>query len=455
MVGRAAWWGRARQIVPAPLALVLLGSAALQGVVLWRAHQGAGLGVLTSDSRDYISLAHALVDDRRYLIYPGGAPAFFRSPGYPAFLALVWLATPDSPWYGLVAQAVVAVVGLLILYHVAVRFIGGTRLPLLVTVVVAIDPIRVMAAGRVLSETLFTTLLFGFILSCTRLAGSPHPARRLMVAGTLLTAATFVRPTTYYLPLVVVLLLVVGAWRWGWGWRKGLIAVGAFLLPAVVLCGSWQVRNQQQIHSSSLAGVQDFNLYFFWAAPAVAVDQGRPAEAVRQEFKHHVGTISNRAAQEHRVPARYPTVGSWYDDLGARGSTLLRHHPGGAATVAWRGAKRLMTETPDDVVDRYWAWTRPGAVRYVQRTWPYVLLCGAALGLWPVVRRGARERFTGVLVVGTMLYLVASSSGYGADSRFRVPVTPLLVLVTAAGAAAAGSALSGWRSTLAPRRSSP
>lgn len=454
MVGRAAWRGRGRQAVPAPLALVLIGAAALQGVVLWRSHDGSNLAVLTTDSRDYISLAHALAQDHRFLIYPGGAPAFLRPPGYPAFLALVWLVTPDSPWYALVAQAAAAVAGLVILYHVAVRLVGGTRLPLLVTVVVAMDPVRVMAAGRVLSETLFTTLLLGFVLLCTRLARSPRSGWRLMGAGTLLTAATFVRPTTYYLPMAVVLGLMVAAWRWGWGWRKGLIAVGAFLLPAVALCGAWQVRNQQRIHSSAFAGVQDFNLYFFWAAPALAADQGRPAEAVRQEFKHYVGTISNRAAQEHRVPARYSTVGSWYDNIGTRARTVLRHHPGGAATVAWRGAKRLMTETPDDVMDRYWDWTRPAIVRDVQRALPYVLLCGAALGLWPVVRRGARDRFAGVLVVGTVVYLVVTSSGYGADSRFRVPVTPLLALMTAAFAAAT-STLTGWRSKRARRRSSP
>ncbi len=441
MVGGAVWRTRIRQAVPAPLAVVLVGAAAVQGVVLWRAHQGSDLAVLTKDSHDYVRLAQALVEDHRYLIDPGSVPAFFRSPGYPAFLALVWLFTPDSPWYALVVQAAVAVVGLLILYHLAVRLVGGSWLPLLVTAVVALDPVRIMAAGRVLSETLFTTLLLGFLLLCTRLADAPHPARRLLGAGTLLTAATFVRPTTYYLPVLVAIGLLAGGRRWRWGWRKGGLAIGAFLLPAVLLCGAWQVRNQQQVHTSSFAGVQDFNLYFVWAAPAFAADQGRPAEAVRQEFKHDVGTISNRAGQEHRVPARYPTVGSWYDDLATRAGTVLRHHPHGAAVVAWRGGKRLLTETPDNVVDGYWGWTRPDLVRDLQRTWPYLLLYGAALGLWPVLRRGARDRFAGFLVVTTTIYLVATSAGYGADSRFRVPVTPLLAVVTAAGVAAALTAV--------------
>ncbi len=434
------WWGdrrtSLRNALPVPLVVVLLAAGVLQGLVLWRAHHAAGVDVLTNDSHDYIRLARALVADNRYLIYPGGPPAVLRSPGYPLFLALVWAVTPNSPWYGLVAQSVVAVVGLVLLYHLVIRVIGGPWVALAATAFVALDPTWILSAGRVLSETLFTALLLGFVLLCTGIGRTGRPAPRLLAAGTVLAAATFVRPTTYYLPVLVVALLLVAARRWRWDRRTTTTAIGAFLLPAVLLCGGWQIRNHLAVGTWTFAGVQNFNLYYFWAAPALAIDEQQDPAIVRDQFTRDVGTYSNRAAQEQRIPDRYPTVGSWYDDLGARGLAVLRAHPAGATRLAWTSAKRFMTATPDATIDRYLGAARPEPVRALQGQWAPLLLCAAAIGLVPIVRRGSPDRFAGILVVGAAMYLMVTSAGAGADTRFRVPITPLLAVVAAAGASA-------------------
>jgi len=430
-----AWWTpRLRGPVAAAAGVrLLLLSAAL---VL------TGSGVIASgDTASYLEPGRNLLLHGRFMT--GALPEIDRTPGYSLFLALFSLAGPAT---AALAQVLLSAFTVLLLWRLARAVFAEERIALLAAWLFAFEPVSVIYSVRLLPETLFLALL---LLSLERLAVFIRD-RNLWVlaqAGLWMAAATFVRPVSYYLPILLALGLFAVLERVpGLRWK----APAVLLLSVLPWLAVWQARNKIETGFGGFSSIVARNLYFYQAAEVEARVQHRPFIEVQSGLGY---------PDEQSYLARHPEQAGWDQArraafMRSEAARVLRAHPGtamkvqleGAAVVAFtpcaaellrllgvypeNGPKRVVDEGP--VRSALWfARAHPGPAALM------AALEAVLLGLYLLAARGAlcgcARREVLWLLLGVSLYFLAVSGGAQAVGRYRLPVMPVVCAFAAAG----------------------
>jgi hypothetical protein len=169
---------------------------------------------LTRDEREYLSLARSLAAGRGFVydavVLDSPVQPFGRSPGYPAFLAMVGggsRVTTAVPTAVKVAQSVVGAIGVLLIGLIASR-VAGARAGVAAACIAAVYPPLVWLPAYAYSEALFWPVGLGIILLIDRLARRPS-LRLTLVCGLVIGAAILVRGAlTLVVPLAMLWLVV-------------------------------------------------------------------------------------------------------------------------------------------------------------------------------------------------------------------------------------------------------
>ena len=225
------------------LGLLLALSAWLQFTVV------AGTDVaapLRADAGDYYSYAANLSELGVYSRAPRwrepqavASPDKARPPGYPLVLRLAGRPEASLAWLHKVAllQAGLGVLSTLLCYLVAARFLRWP-LALLAGLLFAVNPWLSTANAYLLTEPLYTCLLFAAVWVSLRLLEAGAPPRLALLAGMIWGAGALVRPTTEYLvPLLFAGTLLLPAWR---AWHR---PAALALLGFVLVMSPWWLRN--------------------------------------------------------------------------------------------------------------------------------------------------------------------------------------------------------------------
>jgi 4-amino-4-deoxy-L-arabinose transferase-like glycosyltransferase len=189
---------------------------------------------------------------------PGAKPPVpdsFRSPGYPLFLAGVFLLGDERGFLerALLAQAVVGallvpltcLLGLSFLPAWAAAGAAGA---------VAFNPHLVSIGNNLLTETLFAfcLLLALLALSAALRRGGAAP---FAAAGALFGVAYLVNEIALLLPFLLAALMM-GWWRrtGAKGWREAARPLAAFLAAFLLFWGGWTVRNAVSVPPGGQSG---------------------------------------------------------------------------------------------------------------------------------------------------------------------------------------------------------
>lgn len=232
-------------------------------------------------------------------------PDAFRSPGYPALLALLYLLPWD--WYSAIHQAQVvlgaATVGCVIALG---RQFMSAGWALMAGGLLAVQPHHVAATGAMLTE-----VLFGFTLAAGLLAAAVAMRRRSMpmsiLAGAILGYAYLVNPVAAVIPPLLALVF----------WREGLARHAlALALVAFVAVGGWAARNAavdaQGDERAAINFVQGswpeyHDLWKWgWRWPAKAKAHDAEVELIQQDREAGIQAVAERLSQD---PTRYA---HWY-----------------------------------------------------------------------------------------------------------------------------------------------
>jgi hypothetical protein len=400
------------------------------------------------DTVSYLLPAKALVHDHRFHHNANSpVPEFLRTPGYPLFLAGVDEVFGTGVAAVLLAQVLVSAATLLLVFLLGAR-LWSANVGLLAAALVALEPSQWLSTARILSESLDTLLLVAAALAGVVVFRRDRPGLwRPVVFGFAVAAATMVRPVTYYLPLVVLVLFAVRAVRHPHARRATVAAAVAFLVPVVVVLGGWQVRNQREVASWRLSGVEGKNLLQFRAAGVLADVRGIPIVDAKNELFAKLDTTLR-----HDTARGHARIGARYDTMYRQGIDVLRDHPVSTvkATVLGLGAELAGVHLTLD------------SLSLSALTVSALLLLYAmyALAIYEIVRiaRARRHLAAHLVVLAIALYVLVASAGPeafgGRGERFRAPIVPLLLLYAAAGAVDLVSRLrwtaSGAASTEAP-----
>ena len=392
---------------------------------------------------------HTYLEPGRNLLLHGsftaaGLPEILRTPGYPLFLAMTSLAGPIAV---ALAQVVLSVLSVVLVWRLALQISPDTRIALLAAWLFALEPLSVTYSILLLPETLFLAL---FLLSLERLAAflRSRQLNVLAAAGLCLAAATFVRPVTFYLPLLLAAgLLVAFARSPGLRWK----APAVLLLTVMPCLAAWQIRNRIETGFSGFSAVQALNLYFYSSAEVVARLEHHSLEQVQDELGYN---------SELLFLMRHPDAAAWTQlqrigFMQAEALRVIRNHPalflrlhlaGSLRTAFNPGAAVLLSLFNLASADESFAREHnQGPLRAAQWTVLHAPLQAAymaalsilLLGLYFFAARGVLRGSASApalaLLLGVSLYFLAVSGGAAGIARLRLPMMPALCVMAAAG----------------------
>ncbi|HYS55402.1 MAG TPA: hypothetical protein VER58_16715 [Thermoanaerobaculia bacterium] len=352
------------------------------------------------------SLLHGLglLDDR-------GVAETLRTPGYPLLLALFGARTMPI----IILQHLLNV-ALAIGIYLLVLFRSGRFPALMASLLFALDVPTIHYANKVLTETVFTVLLYVvFVLALHR----PRP----IAVGLLTGVLVLIRPIAllYFIALAVFFMVR----------RLPMRRVALFVVMALLLPTAWAIRNRVRTGVFTVSSIGDINLLICRAAGALAIeDEGNFRKAIGEEQKELRDDADDEIQEKlHIADATelLPAVRARYFADYAWG--VIREHPVSFLQLTIRG---LLVNLFDGDWEAVWNTSQvsPAVLELTFGAVPIVTFVLATIGtifLW------RRDRAMALLIVLTAGYFIGISAGGESESRFRVPVVPQLVIAAAMG----------------------
>lgn len=405
------------------------------------------------DGAGYDQLAQNLVEHGEFSQATEApfVPDNYRTPLYPAYIALHYWVFGHQPVSVLISQALA-----LELVSCALVFLIGSRLfsrwvGLAAAMLFALSPISIDYSALLWSDTLFTTCL---LLAVWRVLEYFHTRRRrdLLASGVLLGVATLVHPRSIVLPLAFVPFIVIQLRGWHPVIRRRtrtLVVDSALIMVAfVMVIMPWMVRNYVTFGAVNIASVADFNLLFYNVAAMEAERSGIGLSAEAANLRQEVAATSNAApGNEAQQAAQFREVA--LQKLLAHPIDYLATHFKGVWPVLAPGGRLSQTlfGVASDVPRDAFEVIRSGSVDPVSKVLSVVashslqesgpvaadavfltFIYGLAIwGIWSL-RRGP----WGWVLLIVVLYLVLIPGPAGAP-RYRVPAMPYMVLLAAVG----------------------
>jgi 4-amino-4-deoxy-L-arabinose transferase-like glycosyltransferase len=385
-------------IMTAVLAAVLRGLVAL--VVTYEP---------TSDALWYHEAAVSLARGEGFAI--GGTPTAYRAPGYPFLLSLAYRAFGvDVRWAWLVGVVACAVI--LLAVHAVARRLHGPGVARLAALFAAIYPTFVVMSGQAMSDLVFVA---GVWLALALVLAAPLYAQRASFGGGVVCGLlTLVRPVGaglfFVLPLVWALRNLDG--------RRLLRSLVLSAAGFAVVTLPWMWRNLEQLGSFTVGTNAGVNLY----------------------IGNHAGATGGYEAPPPKDTAAGGEAGH---DAAYRGAALafISEHPLQALALVPRKFVQLyLMETSAVTALFQGAAGGPDAPKlalHVVSQLAYLALAAAVLARVASWRQFASRPLGAQcsvwLIAGyfTLLALV-----FHAGDRFRLPITPALLIEAAVAAIA-------------------
>jgi len=239
-------------------------------ILAWILHPQSPDIFYAADSDSYIKPALELAATGKFNNYYDKLPELFRTPGYPLFLVPgVWLGKVEA--VAIFLQVLLSCLTAYYIYQTALLLFKRERIALLCAGIYTIEPLSVLFTSKILTETLFSAVFTIFLYYFLRYVESKK-FLDLAIAALLLVLSAYIRPISYYLPVLIFLGMIVWVvWQEPNKKRLLLHSVG-FLLISVSLLGIWHGRNLLVANYPGFSSVNGVNLYY-WTGPAIEANK--------------------------------------------------------------------------------------------------------------------------------------------------------------------------------------
>jgi 4-amino-4-deoxy-L-arabinose transferase-like glycosyltransferase len=365
---------------------------------------------LFGDAQGYQLLAVNLLRTHD-LTWDGVQSTSYRMPGYPAFLALIFLAAGPNLVAVRLVQAVVGALLCLPVYRIA-RRLTSSGVGLLAALGIAVHPLLIYTTAWLYAETLFVLVLW---LGLDTLASTEEPVRvgQLLLAAVLVAGATYVRPQPLILPGFA---LLIG----GLLGRNRLIVKRMLFVQLVVvlLLAPWMIRNSIA-NGELVAMTTDFGSNVYGGNNDEADGSFRP-----------------------QTPFVLPGLSEPASDreLARRGFTWILAYPGKFIRVLPLKLVRFFSLDMSQSRTSLSSLAAIGGTLYAL----YVTVAIAGVLLLCVRMRGR----VAVTVITPMVMFVATTLIFFGGARFALPIAPVLLIGLMYGAMTGVARIRDGRSSL-------
>jgi 4-amino-4-deoxy-L-arabinose transferase-like glycosyltransferase len=366
-----------------------------------------------NDTLFYNSVATALSEGRGYMGLHGEATAQWP-PGFPFLLSIVYRVTGPEPLSGELMNAGLGALNVAALYALALR-VFGRREAIVAALGLAILPGQILWTDVLLAETLYTLTLTVFFVLVAYLPRGPWT---VVVLGLAIGLAILIRGEG-----ILLIPAVLAIW-WPERPRRHLLTRGVALVAVAALTVlPWTVRNTLAMDSFVPLSTNSSTTLWSGHNPGATGSQNyAPPQLLARvpqsgkEREVEEGRLLRREALEYMVS--HP--GHELELIPLKLLNLMR---GDSWALEWVNNDREQTQAISDK----WA----SVLRVVADFGWYALLAATVAALATLGRelwgrretRGVIALFAGSLVLYGFVY-------YG-NYRYRVPLEPLMLLVSA------------------------
>lgn len=350
-----------------------------------------------------------------------------RTPLYPLFIvSLVKLFGSYKALF--VAQILLGALISLLSWKLARCFLGSSPWAYAVGLAVALEPMGAFLTGTILTETLFTSVFICTILLFLHFIQTKN-AGTLALFAILLGIASLIKPTLQYVPLLcIIIFFMIEHYR---PTTRFFIYSGIVIVLFVATLSPWIYRNMRTFGTSNLVVQPISNMFTYLVPSTIALEQHIPFEQAKSAFFEKTGA---KDIDEINLGNQ-----SWYK---ARAIEELKKHPVGL--VKSLGVTVYAFFFNDGYATAFARVIRQDAPLSIHNLTPllFIVLAGRAFwgmvtffalwGAWRYFRKkGITPEF--IFIVGLIAYFALTSAviGLAINGRFRIPVDPLLFVLSA------------------------
>ena len=401
-----------------------------------------------SDAYNYENIAvnistHGIFSNE---LQPPFSPDISRTPVYPYFLAAFYRSDGEWQSEAILFQVLIGAMtaGLTFLLVRAFQFSKGEATT--AALLVAVDPLSILYANLLMTETIFTFLLIAASLGLV-LFFRTERMRWLGLSALTFGLSALTRPIGEYLPFALVFLFLVSSKN-----KRRWVSLRNWLLFAVLSLGValiWVYRNYSATGVWTLSDKDSYNLVYYRATAVLERTENlsqEQATAKVQSLLDSYGRLSpaamNRA--EYQVAfgifQKYPVA------------TVLVHIEGAVRFIVNPGmddicaqlsrANQIQGCTAAQITSHPGILEKVrmkfGNLDYVQLAvalssllFLLVIYVFAILGIFALIRE--KQWFVLISVLIIILYLLLLSAGGETTSRFRVPTIPYWAIFAGIG----------------------
>jgi len=197
-----------------------------------------------SDDLNYVKSAVALVKRGIFTFHNYNEPTVFVMPLYPFFLATVFIIFGYG-FSGMQAVRLIQALFSCITIYFAFRIskkLFNRKTGLIAALLTSFYPPNIVTPGYILTETLFTMLLYILLYYSLEYAQNPS-IPGFMILGIIWVAATLCRPTAALYPILLFFYMLV---RFRTKVKDMMVLGLAMVIPFILIIAPWWVRNYRE-----------------------------------------------------------------------------------------------------------------------------------------------------------------------------------------------------------------
>ena len=366
---------------------------------------------LENDSTRYLDLASNF-----FLSYlsPGNSPnpdSFYVTPGYPLFLSL---------FSGFEIRQIIFIQFCILgatqlLCYIILRNLFQRPIALLGLAVFLVESSTNLESFHILTETLFGLFFLSFLYFFSK---SKDSKLNTIIAGVFLGSSLLVRPVAQILIVALVLTLLIAK-------EKKTIAICIFL--SIAILSGWLVRNEKVFGIPQLSGIQSLNLLYYEGAGAVSITRSQTLERAQ----------NSESAREVSALGESPTLIDVVNYRSERGVTLIKENFLGFVELHAIGSFKILLGPGSATIDEIMSYLPLSPLlgiilKSLSVALSFILAFLSLFSIFRLIRyRRSLQNYFQIFVALSFLLLLVSSGGANAYSRFRVPLVPLEIILSA------------------------
>ena len=360
------------------------------------------------------SVRYLRISENFWSVFFGGitdSDSFFITPGYPLFLSFF----PSGNFKIMIfCQFLLLGISQFVLFKLVLKH-TSIKVAYFGLILFLLESSSGLESFNLLTETLFN---FVFVLFLYLLDIGMSKNLHLYASGLILGLALIVRPVGQILLIPLFLMVAFQTWR-----RQ----IALVLLIAVAISSTWIIRNQVVFSVPQLSGIQSLNLLQFEGAGAFAKENNvslKEAQTTESELQvEKVGEdASIQTVVEYRVDRGIDLILAnpvGFIELHVEGAAKILLGPG-SANIGKLTAHLGLSEVVMDFLK---------AVIVLMRLFVISLVC---ISIYFALRRRVFIPIQLYSIV-SWIFILISSGGANAYSRFRVPLIPLEIIIICIG----------------------